>query len=175
MQMEGLPREFWEMKTVSILKGQVTRAKRLYEFGALNGSITSGDSNTYGALGEIIFQDCYRDRYNYDESFDHDFISRDGSITVDVKTKRTTAIPRPNWRCSVAAFNTTQKCDFYFFIRVTEDFQTAYLLGYLSKQEFFDVATFFRKGDPDPDKPEWSFAADCYNVYVTDLHPPSLK
>jgi hypothetical protein len=93
---------------------------------------------------------------------------------VEIKKKRTTATPRSNWRCSVAAFNIKQKCDFYFFIRVSETLKTAYLLGYISKKDFFDTATFFKKGEADPDKPDWKFAGDCYNVYVSDLNTPSL-
>jgi hypothetical protein len=163
------------MIKIQISEDQRLRANDLYNFDSLNGSITNGKSNIYGAMGEVVFSDIYADRYVRSDCFDYDFLSLDKSLSVDIKTKRTTAVPKPFWRCSISAFNINQKCDYYFFMRVSEDLQTAYVLGYLSKQEFFERAEFFKAGDPDPDKPDWKFAGDCYNVYVKELKEPSFS
>jgi hypothetical protein len=42
---------------IEISKEQIERAKKLYPFKELKGSITKGKSNIYGALGEIIIYD----------------------------------------------------------------------------------------------------------------------
>ena len=47
------------MITVSIEEVQIEKAKKLYSFNALRGSITKGKSNIYGALGEVIVSDYF--------------------------------------------------------------------------------------------------------------------
>lgn len=45
------------MEIIEISEDQIDRAKKLYQFNELKGSITKGKSNIYGALGEIIIYD----------------------------------------------------------------------------------------------------------------------
>ena len=149
------------------------RARHLYPFDELKDSITRGKSNIYGATGEIIFGDTFP-LYELKGTADYDFIHTETGETVDVKTKRTTARPRDNWNCSVAAFNTRQRCDYYYFIRVLEDGTKAWLLGWLPKEEFFQVAQYREKGEEDPEKKGWHFTADCYNVRIDQLRDPRL-
>ena len=158
------------MITLEITSDQFERASNLYPFDSLNNSITGGESQIYGAVGEVVFGDFYAGRYERKDTHDYDFWNPRNGITVDIKTKRTTAVPRKDWNCSVAAFNTKQNCDYYFFVRVMEDFSTAFLLGYLGKEEFYNLADFRRKGESDPLKRNWKFTADCYNVPVEKLH-----
>lgn len=162
------------MITLPITAEQVERASELYPFDALENSITKGGSQIYGAMGEVVFGDFYSDRYERKDTYDYDFWNPRNGTTVDVKTKRTTAVPRGNWNCSVAAFNTRQACDYYFFVRVMEDLSTAFLLGYLGKEEFYEMADFRKKGEPDPLKKGWKFTADCYNIPISKLHSVAL-
>ncbi len=161
------------MKQVNISPRDIERAKSLYDFGALRDSITEGKSNIYGALGEVLFAADYAlGGWRHKPSRDYDFTHRYYG-TADVKTKRTTATPQPFWNCSVAGTSTHQKCDYYFFIRVHESLERAWMLGWLSRDEFFDRGVYRKKGDPDETSDRgWRYQADCWNVRVDQLRPP---
>ena len=157
------------MKTIKISKEQIERAEKLYPFKELKGSITNGNSNIYGALGEIIIYDLYNKiglNVDFSPTYDYDLII--DNYKIDVKTKRTTVIPRPDYLCSIAAFNTRQKCEFYFFLRINENLQECYLLGYKNKVDFFNEATFNEKGSLDVNG--WEFKNDCYNLKIEKLN-----
>lgn len=156
------------MITLPISKSQVNRAKVRYSFGVLNGSITKGRSSIFGALGEILVIDYFANRNVVDEpTYDYDLII-DG-YKIDVKTKRTTVDPRPDYLCSISTFNTRQQCDYYFFVRVNEEHTTGYLLGYIGKDEFYRLAEKRSKGDVDVNG--FIFKDDCYNIRIDKLKP----
>jgi hypothetical protein len=158
------------MVEINITKDQLDRATDRYEFGSLNGSITKGRSNIYGAIGEIVAIDYLRSigkDVNDSSTYDYDFSI--GDKTIDVKTKRTTVKPKPHYLCSVSNFNTTQECDFYIFVRVKESKDKAYILGFMDKEEFYENAEFKKKGEIDVDG--WYFKDDCYNLPIKDLDP----
>ena len=48
------------MKKFLITKPQLERAKKLFDFKELNNSITKGEGNLAGAVGEIIVKDVYQ-------------------------------------------------------------------------------------------------------------------
>ena len=48
------------MELIKISKEQIERAKKLYPFQKLRGSITKGKGNLIGAVGEIIVYDLKR-------------------------------------------------------------------------------------------------------------------
>jgi len=157
------------IKTIEISEEQIERAKNLYPFKKLKGSITNGQSNIYGALGEIIIHDIYKAKglnVIFNSTYDYDIIINNHKI--DVKTKRTTVIPKINYLCSISSFNTKQKCDFYFFLRINENLKEAYLLGYKSKSDFFSIATFNKKNTLDTNG--WEFKDDCYNLEINKLN-----
>jgi len=155
---------------VNVTEEQLKRAEGLYSFGSLKNSITKGGSNIYGALGEVIVHD-YLESTDRVVQFDStaDFDMTVNGKTVDIKTKRTTVPPLPDFSCSIAAFNTRQKCDHYIFARVSEDKQTGWILGYMPKEEYFKRAKFRRKGQKDPKFPAFKFTADCYNLEISKL------
>ena len=149
--------------SLKITKNQINRAKELYSFKELNGSITKGISNIYGAIGEIIIHDYYNAKF--ESTYDYDLII--GDYKIDVKTKRTTVVPKDHYLCSITAFNIKQKCDYYFFVRVNENMEDCYLLGYKAKEDFFLEAKFAKKGDLDVNG--WRFKDDCYNLEIGRL------
>ena len=156
------------MIVIPITSEQRARAKELYEFKVLNNSITEGKSNVYGAIGEIIVYDFYKGKnikVDNQATYDYDLIIND--FRVDVKTKRTTVYPEPHFLCSISNHNINQECDFYFFVRVLEDMQIGFLLGYKSKDDFFQNAQFNAKGTTDING--WVFKGDCWNLQVKDL------
>ena len=73
--------------------------------------------------------------YNYDIVYKN--------IKYDVKTKRCTSPPKSHYECSVAAYNTKQKCDRYAFVRiewVNGKWGRAWVLGWLEHDEYFEKA-----------------------------------
>jgi len=156
------------MRVVEISKEQIERAKKLYSFKELKGSIMNGKSNIYGALGEIIIYDLSKNKklnVDFNSTYDYDLIIN--GYKIDVKTKRTTVTPKENYLCSISSFNTSQKCDIYFFLRINENLKECYLLGYKDKTEFFKEASFNKKGSLDVNG--WSFKDDCYNLEIRKL------
>ena len=134
------------------------------ELGILNNSILKGKGNFTGFLGEQVALKVlggeWCNTYNYD-------ILLNGK-RIDVKTKQTTVKPLPHYECSVAAFNTKQDCDEYAFVRVLKDYTVGWFLGTMPKKEYFDRATFLRKGDTDPSN-GFTVRADCYNLSIDSL------
>jgi hypothetical protein len=135
--------------------------------GELNNSIREGKGNLVGFIGELIVSLYFGGKIA--NTYDYDVIIKDRKI--DVKTKETTVPPKPHYFCTVADYNTKQKCDAYYFVRVTKDLKKAYLLGGLSKEGFYKKAQFFKKNTIDPtSNMGWTFTADCYNVYIQELY-----
>ena len=98
-----------EIEITEDMKKRAWRKAR--EMGEINNSITKGDGNIAGFLGEEVANHIIKGDIN--NTYDYDIIKDD--VTYDVKTKRCTSEPRPYYECSVAAFNTKQKCDYYAF------------------------------------------------------------
>ena len=160
------------MIEVEITPEQLERAKKLYDFTALKGSITKGESNLTGALGEVIVADYFKAKgYTVEEKacFDYDLIIN--GFTVDVKTIKSKAPPTPSFNARVQAFNTKQKTSYYFFCYLLSDYSKGFLAGYLKKEDFFKVATFFKAGSEDPKSriKDFRFKADNYSAYIKDL------
>ncbi len=157
---------------IRLTEDMKSKAKALAnELGKLNNSITRGEGNLAGFYGEVavakFFSDKGRD-VSHNNTYDYD-LTIDGK-TVDVKTKRCTSPPKPYYDCSVANFNTKQKCDFYIFTRVMGD--TVYLLGNIKKERFLEDSVFHKKGETDSNfvggKP-FVFHADCWNIRIDQL------
>lgn len=156
------------MIVIDIKEDQIERAKTLYPFDNLKGSITNGKSNIYGALGEIIVFDWFSKitkNIEFTSTYDYDMIIFDQK--VDIKTKKTTVEPLPHYLCSISAFNIKQKCNGYIFVRIKNDFSKGYILGYLGKKLFFENAIFKNRGETDING--WKFKDDCYNLEIGKL------
>ena len=63
-------------------------------------------------------------------------------------------------------------CDYYLFTSIYGDYSRGWILGYLKKEEFFEKAIFFKKGDVDPDPrgDKYVFPSNCFNVKVEQLN-----
>lgn len=136
------------------------------EMGELKNSITKGEGNIYGFVGELVVS-------NYigaviSRTYDYDLVKN--NLRIDVKTKHCTSKPKLNYLCSIAAYNIKQECDYYVFVRVMKDLTKAWVLGCMEKEEFFKRAKFYKKGEIDPSSIfGWTFKADCYNMAIQDL------
>jgi len=133
----------------------------------LQGSITGGGGSPAGALGEIIVRDLFG--YTQVPSPHYDLYTSQG-VRIDVKTKRCTSPPKPFYECSITAHGMDQKCDEYIFVRVLKNLQRAWILGRISKDEYFAKAIRHKKGDKDESN-NFTFKSNAYNLAIEDLWP----
>lgn len=156
------------MIRLNISPEQLQRAKEMYEFNALKNSVTEGKSNIYGAIGEVMVYDYFKDTFDVEleNTFDYDLLIN--GKRIEVKTKKTSNIVvNEEYNVNIFATSIKQMCDYYFFTIVTDDFKVCYLLGYLKRFDFYKIATFAKKGEPDG--PNFNFRADSYSVKIKDL------
>ena len=147
---------------------QIQRAKELFDFRVLNNSITQGDGNLAGALGEIIVCDHYN--ASHENTYDYDLIIKEKKIDVKTKRHNQELSPTPNWAAAVSNFNTHQKCDYYCFVGMGYDLSVAYIFGFMQKDDFYQKSIFGKKGEIDPfGNGVWTFSSDCYVMRVKDL------
>lgn len=153
------------MKHIKISKAFIDKAKIKSErMGVLKNSITKGAGNIHGFLGEIITVEELKAKE--ENTFDYDV--RLNGLSIDVKTKRVTTAPKSFYECSVAALSRHQKCDYYVFTRILKSMESGWILGYLSKKEYFDKAILLKAGDEDPSN-GWKVLTDCYNLPISEL------
>jgi|TARA_R110000824_G_scaffold208345_4_gene393931 hypothetical protein len=164
-----------EIKITEQMKKRAWRKAR--QMGEINNSITKGDGNIAGFLGEEIANELIKGDIN--NTYDYDIIK--SGVTYDVKTKRCTSKPKPYYECSVAAFNTKQKCNYYVFVRIENikgKWTRAWVLGVYDKGQYFKEARFLKKGQTDGDN-NFRVKANCYNMRIDKLQeveiacPPS--
>jgi hypothetical protein len=162
------------MKEINISEEQIERAKKLYSFGELKGSKTKGKGNLFGAIGEIVVYDIYTakgSKLDFNSTYDYDLII--DNYKVDVKTKKFTSRFKPNtkWTLNISDFNTTQKCDYYFFLGISDNFKECFLYGYIKPANFYKISTFNKKGDIDPNgNGSFTFMGDCHNLKIEKLN-----
>jgi hypothetical protein len=54
------------------------------------------------------------------------------------------------------------------FTRIKESKDVAYILGYMSKNEFYERSMFFKEGDIDVNG--FAFRSDNYSIQIKDLN-----
>lgn len=154
------------MKEYEVYEEDLRKAESMAkDLGGLRNSITKGQGNLAGFLGEVVVARVTNSEHK--NTYDYDLVSPSG-LKVDVKTKRTGYPPKDYYSCSVAAFNVKQKCDVYCFVRVKNDMSKVWVLGYYPKDKYFQDSTFHKKGELDPDN-NFTFKADCYNLPISRL------
>ena len=156
------------MIEIRITEEQRKRANELYEFNVLKGSVTKGEGNEIGALGEIIVLDYYGDKAEYVGDYDYDLIIK--GKKVDVKTKKQNIRPAKHHSCNIFAYNTKQKCDWYCFVFIHQSLNFGWIMGWLTKDDFYKKAIFRRNGEVDTTlNTKWVFKGNCYTIKVTEL------
>ena len=148
-----------------------TAWRKARALGKLKNSITKGKGNIVAFLGEEIVNEYLKGEIKNTKDYD---IMHNGH-RYDVKTKRCTSEPKPEYDCSVAAYNTVQKCDAYIFVRVqqnktTNKWERAWICGYYGKDKYYEDARKLFKGQRDGSN--WfKVRANCYNLPISDLNP----
>lgn len=140
------------------------------DLGNLRNSITKGDGNVAGFLGEEALLAYLGTEASPVNTRNYDVIFRGWKI--DAKTKRRKSAPREDYDCSVAAYNTGQKCDIYVFASVTYDCKMVHLCGWMPHDEYYEHATAMEEGQQDSNivnGKKYEFHADCYNMKYFQL------
>lgn len=153
------------MKEFNIEDYQIEHAKsKAHELGILKNSIRKGEGNFVGFLGE----ECVSKNYamNIKNSYDYDL--EYFGCKFDVKTKLVRTKPQDNYECSVYDFNTKQKCDYYVFVRILDDFKKGWVLGFIPKEMFYSRAIKHKKGDIDTSN-NFIFPSDAWNLPHSSL------
>lgn len=148
------------------------KAKKM---GVLKNSIIAGKGNLTGFLGELaVHRYLTNSLWESDNSYDYDIIL--GKNKIDVKSKWCNGMPTDDYDCSIAAYNTKQKCNTYIFCRVSseipKDYENpskVYILGYVPKEQYFKLAKLWLKGEIDPTN-DHLFSADTYNLKIRDIY-----
>jgi len=135
------------------------------EMGKLNNSILNGSGNLTGFLGELVALKVLGGKEH--NTYDYDIVL-DNGITLDVKSKKTRLAPKTHYSCSVAAYNIKQKCDYYCFVRIRDDYKCGWVLGVYPKQQYYEDAVFRKQGQVDSDN-DYTVKADCYNLTIDKL------
>ena len=152
-----------EVKITKLMKEiAIEKAKSLP---SLNNSIMQGQGNYVGFLGEEVAKEVLG--CSSKNTYDYDLVLPNGK-TVDVKTKKTGFKPKPHYECSVASYNTKQSCDYYAFVRVNDETDTAWFLGVYKKESYYQDAKLLKKGEIDPSN-NFTVKADCYNLPISAL------
>jgi hypothetical protein len=153
------------MVRINIEKEWIENAKKkAKEMGILNHSILKGQGNITGFIGEFMVEKFLKGKI--DNTYDYDIVKN--GIKIDVKSKKCTSIPKPDYDCSVPAYNTKQKCDMYVFVRIMNTFDVGWICGVISKREFFQKAKLWKKGQTDESN-MMTFKEDSYNLKIKDL------
>lgn len=162
------------MIEIEITDPMLLRArKKAKELGRLSRSITRGQGNLAGFVGEEIALKVLGGRFdNIEKNVNYDIIIPSGK-TVDVKTKRTSVKPKPFYECSINTYY-KQKCDYYAFVRVHNDLHIGWFLGWYPREKYYEDSTHFKKGDKDPSN-NFTFKADAYNMEISKLLMPEVS
>lgn len=158
------------MIELNITPEQLERAKNLYPFTALKGSINNGADNLTGALGEVLVSDYFKAKgYSVEEDNTFHYDMKINGFKVDVKSIKSKAPPKSYHYARIQKSQINQKTEFYFFCRILANYSKGYLLGFLKKEEFFNIASFASAGseDPSPLAPNKGFKYKADNYYTT--------
>jgi len=145
-------------------------SKKARKLGSLNNSIRKGGGNFAGYIGQM-----YVAKYlgiKEVDTYNHDLEYKD--MTLEVKSKQRTVDPDLSYDASIAKTSMHQNPDVYIFTSVkipknTDDVESISICGWMSKKEYFDQATFYKKGDIDPSN-GWKVSLDCYNLPYSKLY-----
>jgi hypothetical protein len=166
------------------LKSVTTRALKR---GKLNAkTLMGGDGNATGFTGEELVRAYVPGLIQEPEHRDYDFyfpVAKPGdvvhggarvttplNITFDVKSRKIRVAPRLNFDCKIPLYQAKrQKCDAYIFTAPQEDLTGGWLLGWMTKEEFLNEATLFKKGYKHPSGIE--LKEDHLFITVGKLHP----
>ena len=108
---------------------------------------SEGKRLLYGYLGEVIV--C--DYYEVDDIDDYEYDIIIGEYKVDVKSVSCKFKPPLHYLATVNSCEIEgdhrQDADIYIFVRIREDCEIAWILGFIECDRFFSMSEFIKKGE----------------------------
>lgn len=136
--------------------------------GKLPGSMTHGERNEHGLLGEILVCNYMGAKIEHTNHYD---MVKNGH-RIEVKTKCCAFKPELDYEVDVIARINEPQCDYYAFVRMLTDKSKAWFLGGISKEAFYKQSIFRAKGERNPDRPDgWKQHIDSYCLKIRELQP----
>jgi len=139
--------------------------------GKLKNSITSGEGNLSGILGEYIVHQHLPNSL-WKNTYDYDLIE-DGK-KIDIKTKRSKYEPLEFYDVAIAETSLHQDCDEYIFVTILNDMSKAWIVGGMKHKKYFEKARYMKKGEIDPSN-NFTVKANCYNLQIKELEEICLQ
>ena len=154
------------------------------DLGALRNSITGGQGNIAGYLGECAVAQ-YIDATMIPNDRDYDLIK--SGRRIEIKTKRRTVPPKLDYDVSIAETSTHQKPDLYIFVslefggwsvsseghREYHDLKHVWLLGKKDPDAYFSESSMILQGDVDG-RNNFVTHRNMYNHPIRRLDPVEL-
>ena len=155
------------MIEVPITKEMLKKAKRKAKLlGVLRNSQLKGKGNIAGFLGEEIVLTALGGKSV--NTYDYDILI--GRHKIEVKTKRCSVEPRPDYAVDIHASSAHQKCDWYIFVRVLKNYTKGWIVGKIRKEDFFKKAKLLKAGTIVGSN-KMKLRRDNYEMYIDDLIP----
>lgn len=149
-----------------------------------NAEIEGGKGRIWGSLGEIVVGSVIGNLGATETlNFDYDLTWNDK--TWDIKTKTRKDLPMADWDAAINASAMHQKTDYYIFVSIVSKknlllseeqeildfpYELAYIMGYISKNEFLMEANLRLGGSIDPQN-GIVYRGDTYTIRYDKLHP----
>jgi hypothetical protein len=153
--------------TAADLKEASDRAAQL---GVLPNSFTGGRGRMTGFLGEVAFENYYKDcGYVGDSSFTHDYTLNDWKI--EIKSKSCSSKPKIEYNVSVNGNENKEWLnDIFFFTRVNSSYSRIWLLGWMKRTNFLRRAEYKKAGESDSDG--FTHRSSGYHLPIKQLRRP---
>ena len=171
----------------------VERAKQHPDRSTDPSSITRGHGLITGCLGEIIIEDYLTEIAEADNDEKKDIKSKlqfdiklNNGILLEVKSKGQSVNSCPNfYDCSVSAFNSKQRADYYVFVRIQgrklrdsygydhSQSSKAWLCGLIEKEEMINPKRLLKRGTIIENSSYFKYKAksNCYQIKISELKP----
>ena len=146
--------------------------------------IEGGKGRIWGTLGELVVGSILGPLGATETlTSNYDLVWR--GRTYDIKTKTRKDIPKGEWDASISAASMHQKTDYYILVSIIAQaslinldpaivlnypYTDAYILGYVSKDDFLLNAELQKAGQVDP-KNGIVYRSDVFNLPYAELTP----
>lgn len=126
-----------------------------------------GDNVLVGYIGDAVFKRRYP-HFEHVDTPDADFIGWGGK-KIDVKTSLSNGAPRGYYWRQIPLVDMARKPDVYVFVMLNRGWETAYIVGRISRSNFKERAVTRLAGTIRPGLDPFVFRSDTCEVMVRDL------
>ena len=123
-----------------------------------------------GMLGEIAVDKFLGEAVSHcgEASKQYDLITKSG-ISIEVKTKKSRSIPKPDYSASVETKKSHMfENDLFVFLRCHDSCVKLWLLGWIKTDSFRRRSNFKKAGEPDGDS-GFTYRVDGYHIPISKL------